>query len=135
VSVTYSLIQATPYSALYQLTSPNGTASTSVLIPVLSDYATLYGAGATDTPLYKVLFNNGFPFATVNAAVNALYGQCDVSYTNAVTAAGFTGMSVYAQLSGAAAGNFRLFVSDIKDAAANGGLGFLRVSLRHSIVR
>jgi hypothetical protein len=135
VSVSSTLVQATPYSALYTLTSPGGTASAPAVIDILSEYAALYGAGATATPLGLLLNNNGAPYASSGAALAAVFLNCDVVYTNAVVSAGYTGMSTSFQIVGAAVGNIRMVAQDVKDANVNGGTGYLRVSLRHSIVR
>ena len=127
MAITVAVLDTAPHSVLYEITE-DGTAAATVQQDVPGDLA----AG----PLAD-LIGSAVTFADQAAAQAAIEEQVDMTvHLVSATPVGATGAPTLAldpNISGAAAGNFRLDLISVK--AANGDVAVyqLRMSYRHSI--
>lgn len=152
-NVTYTQNEVTPYSWCISTTSAGASAVATRAFAPLDDIAkAVYGvnvAGLTaaqiaslnaTNPLWQTLYNGGVAFAGAANVTTALYANCDVQVTiqsgtacaGALTN-GFFGGALVGDVSGAAAGNARINLTDIKVNVADTGIIQVRVAYRHSI--
>jgi hypothetical protein len=153
-NTTYTKNEVTPYS--WCISTNSAAASAARDFNPLDDIANaVYGvanvAALTVTqiaalnatnPLWQTLYNGGVPFAGAANVISAIYTACDVQVTTqsgtAITAsgapvAGFIGGTLTGAVNGAAAGNARISMTDLKLADGNTGTVQVRVAYRHSI--
>jgi len=153
-NTTYTKNEVTPYSWCISTTSAGASAVATREFNPLDDIANaVYGvanvAGLTaaqiaslntTNPLWQTLYNGGVPFAGAANVTAAVYTVCDVQVTiqsgtacvGALTNAFFGGALIGA-VNGAAAGNARINLTDIKINNADTGIIQVRVAYRHSI--